>query len=119
MEPTHQCVMCGGKQVSYTWPNSKLPCLYDVECRQYGNTAIPFSSTISFQQYQDMEQDMCNTTKRWGVGIEPGSRNSDGSDTYHVRFDYKDKNRTDQMTRSFDTFEDALAYINGQYEALK
>ena len=94
------------------------------KCRYYGDTVVPFTSMVSFQQYADMqkemgEQDMCNTTKRWGVGIEPGPRNSDGSDTYHVRFDHKGKNTTDQMTRNFDTFEDALTYVNGQYEALK
>ncbi len=115
---THRCVMCGG----YSWApwrsDEKIQCIND-KCRYYGDTVVPFTSMISFEQYKDKEQDMCNATKRWGVVIEPGSKNSDGSDTYYVRFDHKDKNTTDQMTRSFDTFEDALAFANGQYDVLK
>lgn len=62
---------------------------------------------------------MCNATKRWGVVIEPGSRNADGSDTYFVKFDHKDKNTTDQLTRNFDTFEQALDFVNKTYKELK
>ena len=115
--------MCGG----YAWApwrdTEKIQCMNN-KCRYYGDTVVPFTSAVSFQQYADIQkpmekQNMCNATKRWGVVIEPGSKNSDGSDTYYVRFDHKDKGTTDQMSRNFDTFEDALAFVNGQYDVLK
>lgn len=62
---------------------------------------------------------MCNSVKRWGVVIEPGSRTSDGSDTYYVRFDHKDRTTTDQLSRNFDTFEQALDFANKTYKELK
>ena len=62
---------------------------------------------------------MCNSAKRWGIAIEPGSKSSDGSDTYYVRFDHKHKNTADQLTRNFDTFEQALDFVNKTYKDLK
>lgn len=62
---------------------------------------------------------MCNSAKRWGVSIEPSSRSSDGSETYYVRFDHKDKTTTDQLTRNFDTFEQALEFASKKYKELK
>jgi len=100
----------------------------------YEPTATLTSSVIT-QAYDDLisnvsksyvnrymkprEQGMCNSVKRWGVAIEPGSKSSDGSDTYYVRFDHKDKNTTDQLTRNFDTFEQALEFVNKTHKELK
>lgn len=111
--------MCGAYSTSYNRYEQTV-CVVNPECRRYGLTVVPYGNNANFEeQYRDMERDMCNTTKRWGVGIEPGSRNADGSDTYHVRFDHKDKNTTDQLTRTFDTFEQALDFVNKTYKELK
>lgn len=101
---------------------------------EYATTATLTSSVVT-QAYDDLisnmsksyvnmymkpkEQDMCNSTKRWGVGIEPGNRNPDGTEGYYVRFTHKDKNTTDELTRTFETFEKALEFVNKTHKELK
>lgn len=125
-----------------------IKCTNGISCNRWGNTVIPYtpepvvslkeynltipfntlSSTVITQAYDDLihkylpkpkEQDMCNSVKRWGVTIEPSNKNSDGSDTYYVRFQHKDKSTTDELTRNFDTFELALDFANKKYKELK
>lgn len=84
------------------------------------NKLIDEHQKVYFQQYgKTREQDMCNSVKRWGVVIEPSNKNSDGSDTYYVRFQHKDRGTTDELTRNFDTFEQALDFVNKTYKDLK
>ena len=114
--------MCGAYSTSYN-KTEQTVCVVNPMCRQYGFTVVPYGNNGNYanfeQQYRDMEQDMCNSVKRWGVTIEHSNRSSDGSDTYYVRFDHKDKSKTDQLTRSFDTFEQALDFANKTYKELK
>lgn len=65
------------------------------------------------------EEDMCNSTKRWGVYIEPGNRNSDGTEGYFIKFTHKDKSTTDELSRTFETFEKALDFANETHKKLK
>jgi hypothetical protein len=115
---THRCVMCGAYR-NWVYGTINL-CLDDPRCRKYGLTSVPWGSAAIFKfPDEEKEQDMCNNVKRWGVVIEPGSRTSDGSDTYYVRFDHKDRTTTDQLSRNFDTFEQALDFANKTYKELK
>ena len=106
--------MCGAYSTSYN-RNEKTVCVVNPMCRQYGFTVVPYGNNANFEeQYRDMERDMCKETTRWSLVI--GDR---GNGTYNVEFSRRDKETSDNMTRSFDTFEDALSYANGQYEVLK
>ena len=61
------------------------------------------------------EQDMCKEEKRWSVLVEPHS----GGSGYYVRFKHSDKNIGDELSRVFETFEQALNFANSTYKQLK
>lgn len=69
--------------------------------------------------YGVKEQDMCDEQKKWAVTIEPGYSSNGSGKGYYARFQHKDKSRTDELTRNFDTFEEALVFAQSQYEKLK
>lgn len=87
--------------------------------KAYDDLVTQMAKSYTFIPIEPKEQDMCNSVKRWGAAIEPGSKSSDGSDTYYVRFHHKDKGTTDELTRNFDTFEQALDFVNKTYKDLK
>lgn len=65
------------------------------------------------------EQDMCKETKRWSVIIEPGYSSTGSGEGYYVKVMHKDKGRSDEVTRNFDTFEEALDFANKTHKELK
>lgn len=76
-------------------------------------------SNIYNKYTKPKEQDMCKDTKRWSVMIEPGYSSTGSGEGYFVRFHHKDKGRTDEVTRNFDAFEQALDFANKTYKELK
>lgn len=65
------------------------------------------------------EQDMCKDTKRWSVIIEPGYSSTGSGEGYYVKVMHKDKGRSDEVTRNFDAFEQALDFANKTHKELK
>jgi hypothetical protein len=123
-----ECVSIGCRQYGKTVASYREPMLYTVPYTKLANDSVydiyndlvKDMNKVYFEKYtKSKEQDMCNSVKRWGVAIEPGNKSSDGSDTYYVRFQHKDKGTTDELTRNFDTFEQALDFVNKTYKDLK
>lgn len=57
---------------------------------------------------------MCKETTRWSLSV--GEKNNGA---YYVEFTRKDKDTSDNLMRAFDTFEQALEFINKKHKELK
>jgi hypothetical protein len=101
-------------------PHKEYPNLPGVVVTQAYDKLIDDMSKTYLDKYtKSKEQDMCKDTKRWSVVIEPGYNSTGSNEGYYVKVYHKDKGRTDEVTRNFDTFEEALDFANKTYKELK
>ena len=121
--------MCGDRAWYPHSPKTELRCA-NTKCNTWGYTLVPYSETSNYltvtteaytnsissvlSQYGKKEQDMCKETTRWSLLI--GDK---GNGTYSVEFSHREKELSDNLTRTFETFDEALEFANKKYKELK